>query len=515
MAYLSNSTIDPMNLGWFATEAALNAAFPVGADGYFAIVGDTNTVWTWDSGTSAWVNTNASGGTSVHNNLTGLQGGTTDEYFHFTSARHSMLAGIADLTPGTEGKMITSDGLGSYQISTISAVKSYLSLNNVENTAISTWIGSSNIVTVGTIGTGIWQGTAIADGYIASAATWNAKQDALTFGIADTNAVDIDSADVASGEYSKFTANGLESKSFAEVKTDLSLNNVENTAISTWIGTSNITTLGTIGTGTWQGTAITDTYIASAATWNAKQDTLTFGIADTNAVDIDSASVASGEYAKFTANGLESKTFAEVKTDLSLNNVENTAISTFAGSSNIVTVGTLSAGNATAVVDASSKTVAGKVELATTAEIDTGTDSTRAMPVDQFVASKRNIRWLVFNLVKAGTDCAVATNIGGDFVSPIAGTILQSDSTPFYLYATNSTAGATGTMVVDVSLNGTSIMTTNKLDFDTGEKTTTTASTPPDLTDTTIAVGDILTVDVDSLHTTAAKGLTLYMAIRE
>jgi hypothetical protein len=52
--------------------------------------------------------------------------------------------------------------------------------------------------------------------------------------------------------------------------TDLSLNNVENTALSTWPGSTNITTLGTVGTGTWNATAIDDTYIASAATWNAK-----------------------------------------------------------------------------------------------------------------------------------------------------------------------------------------------------------------------------------------------------
>lgn len=39
----------------------------------------------------------------------------------------------------------------------------------------STYAGSSNIVTVGTIATGVWQGTAIADSYIASAATWNGK----------------------------------------------------------------------------------------------------------------------------------------------------------------------------------------------------------------------------------------------------------------------------------------------------------------------------------------------------
>ena len=159
--------------------------------------------------------------------------------------------------------------------------------------------------------------------------------------------------------------------------------------------------------------------------------------------------------------------------------------------------------------------VKGIVELATITETDTGTDATRAVTPDGLQGSKRNIRWLTFNVIGPDTDCTVDTNFGGDFVSPIAGTILQSDTTPFYLYATNSTAGTTGTMVVDVKINGTSIMTTNKLDFDTGEKTTTTASTPPDLTTTTLAVGNIITIDVASLHTTAAKGLTVYMAVRE
>ncbi len=172
----------------------------------------------------------------------------------------------------------------------------------------------------------------------------------------------------------------------------------------------------------------------------------------------------------------------------------------------------------TDLVTAASLTVAGKSEHLTTAEIDTGTDNTRVVRIDQFVASKRNVRWLVFNLVEAATDCATATNIYGDFVSPIAGTILQSDSTPFYLYATNSTAGInTGTgLVVDISIGGTTIMTTNKLDFDTTDKTTTTATTKPDLTTTALAVGDIITIDIDSIHDgTAAKGLTVVMGIRE
>lgn len=42
----------------------------------------------------------------------------------------------------------------------------------------------------------------------------------------------------------------------AVTKTDVGLGSVENTALSTWAGSTNITTLGTIATGTWSGTAI-------------------------------------------------------------------------------------------------------------------------------------------------------------------------------------------------------------------------------------------------------------------
>lgn len=49
----------------------------------------------------------------------------------------------------------------------------------------------------------------------------------------------------------------------ATARSNLGIGNVENTALSTWAGSSNITTLGTILTGTWSGTAIEGTAIAS------------------------------------------------------------------------------------------------------------------------------------------------------------------------------------------------------------------------------------------------------------
>lgn len=57
----------------------------------------------------------------------------------------------------------------------------------------------------------------------------------------------------------------LGAANYAAFKTSLSLNNVENTALSTWAGTTNITTLGTISAGVWNGTAIANANLANSA----------------------------------------------------------------------------------------------------------------------------------------------------------------------------------------------------------------------------------------------------------
>ena len=46
-------------------------------------------------------------------------------------------------------------------------------------------------------------------------------------------------------------------------KAEIGLGNVENVALSTWAGSTNITTLGTITTGTWNGNKITNSYLAN------------------------------------------------------------------------------------------------------------------------------------------------------------------------------------------------------------------------------------------------------------
>jgi hypothetical protein len=99
---------------------------------------------------------------------------------------------------------------------------------------------------------GVTAGTGLTGGGTSGTVTVNAD-----VGIADDKLVQIDDADAADDDYAKFTSNGIEGRSYAEVKTDLSLNNVENTAVSTWAGSTNITTLGTVNT-------ITSTAVATA-----------------------------------------------------------------------------------------------------------------------------------------------------------------------------------------------------------------------------------------------------------
>lgn len=40
--------------GWYATPEALKTAVPVGENGWWAVVGTTDTIWTWDSDTGVW-----------------------------------------------------------------------------------------------------------------------------------------------------------------------------------------------------------------------------------------------------------------------------------------------------------------------------------------------------------------------------------------------------------------------------------------------------------------------------
>ena len=63
--------------------------------------------------------------------------------------------------------------------------------------------------------------------------------------------------------------------SAGQTKSLLSLNNVENTAVSSWAGTTNITTLGTITSGTWTGSVVASAYLDGDTMHLSESQTIT------------------------------------------------------------------------------------------------------------------------------------------------------------------------------------------------------------------------------------------------
>ncbi len=63
--------------------------------------------------------------------------------------------------PASDGEFLVATGAGAFAYESGATVLTSLGLGSVENTALSTWAGTSNITTLGTIGTGVWNGTAI------------------------------------------------------------------------------------------------------------------------------------------------------------------------------------------------------------------------------------------------------------------------------------------------------------------------------------------------------------------
>ena len=91
------------------------------------------------------------------------------------------------------------------------------------------------------------------------------------------------------------------------------------------VSQTNITGVGTITTGTWNASAITDSYIASASTWNGKQDALTFNPpSDNNSNPSTSAQIKSALDLKAnSANPSFTGTISIGSTSLGLEHLSN------------------------------------------------------------------------------------------------------------------------------------------------------------------------------------------------
>lgn len=132
-----------------------------------------------------------------------------------------------------------------------------------------------------------------------------------------------------------------------------------------------------------------------------------------------------------------------------------------------------------------------------------GADGTPYLDEELSIINTR--KHIIYVLVPSANSNTATTTIGGDFVMPFNGYITE-------VGATVDTAGTTGTMQIDINKNGTSILTT-KITIDSTEKTSRTAATPP-VIDTSLksfSIGDIFTFDVDTVQSTVAKGLKIFI----
>jgi hypothetical protein len=131
--------------------------------------------------------------------------------------------------------------------------------------------------------------------------------------------------------------------------------------------------------------------------------------------------------------------------------------------------------------------------------------------VDNFAFLYARPRLPEFRVASFGDLVIAGTTVGGDLRLPgITGTIIDCG-------AYHDTPGVTGTEVIDIKLNGTTIMNTTKISVATGQKSSEDGgATQPVLTTTAYTANDILTIDVVTPHSgTPAKGLVVWIAIRE
>lgn len=115
-------------------------------------------------------------------------------------------------------------------------------------------------------------------------------------------------------------------------------------------------------------------------------------------------------------------------------------------------------------------------------------------------------RIIEYRILDKDTAHTVTAGLGGEFRIPIAMTVVD-------VGAYVDTAGVTGTATIDIHDGATTIMTTNKISIETGEKTSLDATTQPAITDSAIAADAIITFDIDVIQTTAAKGLVVWLKV--
>ena len=182
-----------------------------------------------------------------------------------------------------------------------------------------------------------------------------------------------------------------------------------------------------------------------------------------------------------------------------------------AGAGLSVTNGT---GSITVAGLASSDTVVGVSEMATTAETSTGTDATRAVTPDGLAGSTFGTRIVQLQVIGGTTALAVGDATGG------ARLFIPLELNGYDLVsvaAAVTTAGTTGTTDIQIANVTTAVdMLSTKITIDSTEKTSYTAATAPviNVANDSVATGNEIRFDVDAISTTPPLGLNIILGFR-
>jgi hypothetical protein len=163
-------------------------------------------------------------------------------------------------------------------------------------------------------------------------------------------------------------------------------------------------------------------------------------------------------------------------------------------------------------IPSASDTEAGMLKVAINTELNTGTDATKAVSPDSLAGSYAGTK--VFEIVVFDFTTDMATGDGkGYFTVPSSAGGMDLVKT----HARVITAGTTGTCTIQIA-NVTQVadMLTTKISIDSAETGSDTGAVPPviDAANDDVAANDLLRIDIDTIHTTAAKGLIVSLEFR-
>ena len=167
-----------------------------------------------------------------------------------------------------------------------------------------------------------------------------------------------------------------------------------------------------------------------------------------------------------------------------------------------------------ALLPAASDTVSGRVELATTAETNTGSDAARAVTPDGLAGSIFGTAIVQIEVFAPTAD--VTTGDGAAYFhtpADLAGMDLIGASA---LVITAGTTGTTDVQIARVRSGTPADMLSTKITIDSTETDSATAATAAVINGSNddLATSDILRIDVDATATTKAKGLLVTLRFR-